>query len=102
MKPILRSATYVLLATLCFAPAAFSAEPEEHHLKVSELPAPVQTTLRQDGGKVLGVERETEGGQSFYEARLSKEGKRYSLHIADDGKVLKTEGAEEEEHEKSK
>ena len=94
MKTLLKSATAAILASLCFMPSAFSGEAGEQPLQVSELPRPVQTTLQRDGGEVLAVERETEAGQSFYEATLSKDGKRYSLHIADDGKVLKKEGAD--------
>jgi len=95
----------LLLASLCLAPAAFGAEHEheqhEDHIPVSQLPAAVQSSLQREGGTVSRVEKETEGGQTFYEARLSKDGHRYSLHIAPDGTVLKREGPEDkEEHER--
>ena len=64
MKVMLKSAAAALLACLSFVPAAFSAETNEQHLQVSQLPAPVQTTLQRDGGQVQTVEKETRGRQN--------------------------------------
>jgi len=94
MKAIAQTA--IAAAVLSLASAAFSGDEEHHghHLKVSQLPAAVQTTLQRDGGKVKEVEKETEDGKTYYEISLSKDGKRYMLHVADDGTILKHEPAE--------
>jgi uncharacterized membrane protein YkoI len=85
-------------ACLCLTSGAFAADTQEQAgpvLDVKQLPAPVQATL-QNEGRVTKVERENEGGKSFYEASVSKDGKNYLLHIGDDGKILKRETAKDE------
>jgi hypothetical protein len=95
---------FVTVISLCLAPTAFSADTQKHegHLQVSQLPAAVQSTLQREGGTVKAVEKETEGGQSFFEATLSKGKEHYSLHIADDGTILKREAPEGNEHREKK
>ena len=97
MKRNLTSA--VAAACLCLASGAFAADTNQQAgpvLDVKQLPAPVQATLQSKGGRVNKVERETEGGKSFYEASVSKDGKNDQLHVADDGKILKRETAKDE------
>lgn len=97
MKRNLYSA--VAAACLCVASSAFAADTNQQAgpiLDVKQLPAPVQATLQSEGGRVNKVERETEGGKSYYEVSVSKEGKNYMMHVGDDGKVLKREDAKDE------
>ena len=97
MKRTLSSAAAV--ACLCLASGAFAADTNQQAgpvLDVKQLPAPVQATLQNEGGRVNRVERETEGGKSYYEVSVSKEGKNYMLHVGDDGKVLKREDGKDE------
>jgi hypothetical protein len=97
MKRTLSSAAAV--ACLCLASGAFAADTNQQPgpvLDVKQLPAPVQATLQSEGGRVNKVERETEGGKTYYEASVSKDGKNYMLHVGDDGKVLKRESAKDE------
>jgi hypothetical protein len=89
MKSTLRS----LLAAsgLCLASVAFAADQGQPAptVDVTQLPAPVQTTLKQEGARVDKVEQQTDSGQTFYNATLSKAGKNYSLRVGSDGKVVK-------------
>ena len=86
------------IACLSLASTAFAAGDEEHGpmMDIKQTPAPVQATLHNEGGRVSKIQRETEGGTTFYEATVSKNGKNYSLHVSDDGKILKREDAKDE------
>ena len=88
MKYPIRSlvtATGLGLASLVFAADQAPAPTVD----VTQLPAPVQTTLKQDGGRIDRVEQQTESGQTFYNATLSKAGKNYTVRVGSDGKVIK-------------
>ena len=96
MKRTLYSA--IAAACLCLTSAAFAADEQQPGpvLDVTQVPAPVQTALQKEGGRVTKIERETESGKTFYEATVTKEGKNYLLHVSDKGKVLKREDAKDE------
>ena len=85
-------------ACLCFASVAFAADPESQGpvIDISQVPAPVQATLKAEKGRIDKIQQETEGGKTFYEATVSKEGKNYSLHVSDNGKILKRESLKDE------
>jgi len=88
MKPTVRSlvaATGVCLASVVFAADQAPAPTVD----VTQLPASVQTTLKQEGGRIDRVEQQTESGQTFYNATVSKAGKNYSVRVGSDGKVMK-------------
>src|SRR5436190_15800613 len=89
MKSTLRS----LLAAsgLCLASVAFAADQGQPAptVDVTQLPAPVQTTLKQEGARIDRVEQQTDSGQTFYNATLSKAGKNYSVRVGSDGKIMK-------------
>jgi hypothetical protein len=98
---------------LALSPAVWSAEKQEEHLTMTQVPAPVKATIDKEsaGGKVDEIEKETEHGRTFYEAEIVKNGKTSYIHVSDDGKVLKretvaaerkAEGAEKEEHERAR
>jgi hypothetical protein len=92
-----------------FVVSASAAEDKEQHISMDQLPPAVKATLEKEsaGGKVDEVEKETEGGKTFYEAEIVKKGHESYIHISEDGKVLKreteaaerkAEGVEKEEH----
>ena len=72
-------------------------------LTLGQVPAVVKATLEQEskGGKIMGVEQETEDGQRVYTADLEIGGKAGEVLIAPDGKVVKREGAAADKTEKS-
>ena len=85
-------------ACLCFASAAFAADPQAQGpvIDISQVPAPVQVTLKAEKGRIDKIQQETEGGKTFYEATVSRDGKNYSLHVGNDGKILKRESLKDE------
>jgi len=62
-------------------------------MKVSELPEPVQTTIRQQaaGREVADVDKETWNGKTVYEVEFAQAGRNAQIHIAEDGTVVKDE-----------
>ena len=91
MKSTFRS---IVAATgVCLASAVFAADQEQPAptVDVTQLPAPVQTTLQREGARISKVEQETESGKTFYDATLSKAGKNYSLRLGSDGQIIKRE-----------
>ena len=88
MKSIIRSlvaATGLVLSSLLFA-----ADPAPGAtVDVTQLPEAVQTTRKQEGARMDRVEQQTDSGQTFYTATLSKAGKNYWVRVGSDGKVIK-------------
>ena len=80
-------------ACLCLASAVFAADTEQPGpiIDLTQAPAPVQATLKSEGVRVSKIQQETEGGNTSYEVTVSKDGKNYELHVADDGRILKRE-----------
>jgi len=65
----------------------------EEQIALKDLPEPVRKTMQEQaaGGKLSTIEKVTEGGKTFYEAKATKSGKQTEIQVADDGKLLKTE-----------
>lgn len=87
--------------------ASYSDEAEENEQNVTldQTPAAVQETFKREtaGGSIQEIEKETEDGNTLFEAEFTKEGKEYELKVAEDGKVLglEEEGKDEDEDEDS-
>ena len=58
-------------------------------MDIKQTPAPVQATLHNEGGRVSKIQRETEGGTTFYEATVSKNGKNIFWDANGEEKVSK-------------
>ena len=91
MKFTIRS--LVATSGVCLASVVFAADQGQPPptVDVTQLPAPVQTTLQQEGARISKVEQQTDNGQTVYKATLSKAGKNYSLRLGSDGKVMNRE-----------
>lgn len=100
---MMRSAGFVLaIGALVTAPVAWTAEKKETALTLDQVPAPVKATIQKEsaGARVDEIEKETEGGKTFYEAEIVKNGRESYVHVAANGKVLKREsGAQERKAE---
>jgi hypothetical protein len=91
--------TLIVAALLAFPPVAWSAGKKgETHLTMDQLPAAVKATIEKEsaGAKVEEIEKETEGGKTFYEAEIVKDGRESYIHVSQRGKVLKRETAKQE------
>ena len=88
-----------LAALLVLPPVAWSAGTKsETHLTMDQLPAAVKATIEKEskGATVEEIEQETEGGKTFYEAEIVKNGRHSFVHVSSRGKVLKRESAKQE------
>ncbi len=84
---------------------SLSAEEEnEQIVQMSDLPAAVQTTIKDKAGtnEIEKIEKKTEDGETVYEAVVNKNGKEWSIEVDANGKFLKQyeESKEKEKGEK--
>ncbi len=85
----------------CIAWNANGAEEKEVELKLADCPAAVQKTLTREahGAKIKEVEKETEDGETVYEAEVKIDGKEYEIEVAQDGTLLEKVLDEDEDDE---
>ena len=102
MKKIIAAISIAVIAGLT-CPAVFSAEEEnEQTVKMSDLPAAVQTTIKDKAGsnKIVKIEKKTEKGETVYKAVVNKKGKEWSIEVDANGKFLKEYQESKEKEEK--
>ena len=94
-------AATTLLSLVAWIPA-YAEEENEQTVKMSDLPAAVQTTIKDKAGsnEIEKIEKKTEDGKTVYEAVVNKSGKEWSIEVNEQGKFLKEyqESKEKEEH----
>ena len=75
---------------------------EETRVEMKDLPAAVQTTIKEKAGndQILRIEKETRKGKECYEAIVSKDGKETAIQVDTNGKYLGTHD-EKAKHEKA-
>jgi uncharacterized membrane protein YkoI len=97
--PVIAVATAMTLGTWI---PAYADEENEQTVKMSDLPAAVQTTIKDKAGsnEIVKIEKKTEDGKTVYEAVVNKSGKEWSIEVNEQGKFLKEyqESKEKEEH----
>ena len=79
-----------------------AAEEKEETVKMSDLPAAVQTTIKDKAGtnEIEKIEKKTEDGKTIYEAVVEKDGKHWSIEVDANGKFLKEYQESKEKEEK--
>jgi uncharacterized membrane protein YkoI len=104
-----RMTTWFLAASmgLVAAPSWAHEKHEKKHehtaMKFEELPAPVQSALKQEaqGGDIQEVRKEKEHGKVIYEAEVVNNGKGRDIEVSAEGKILERGKAHDEEKEKA-
>ena len=89
----------VAVLILCFAVTQVMAgekgecKDKDTKLTIDQLPDAVADTLRQAAGNgtIDEIEKEDEDGVVTYSAEVTKDGKKFDVEIAADGKLLKAE-----------
>jgi NADH dehydrogenase/NADH:ubiquinone oxidoreductase subunit G len=91
----------IISAGLTFGVTA-QAHHEETQVEMKDLPAAVQTTIKDKAGndQILRIEKETRKGKECYEAIVNKDGKETAIQIDASGKYLGTHD-EKAEHQKA-
>jgi uncharacterized membrane protein YkoI len=77
----------------CLCLCAAVSQSKEVRVKMSDLPAAVQNTVKavSKGGTIRGFSKETENGKTTYEAELTVNGHGKDVSIDSDGKVTEVE-----------
>jgi hypothetical protein len=91
----------IISAALTFGVTA-QASHEETQVEMKDLPAAVQTTIKDKAGndQIIRIEKETRKGKELYEAIVSKDGKETAIQVDATGKYIGTHN-EKAEHEKA-
>jgi len=102
MKKIIAVLSIAVITSLA-CPALLSAEEEnEQTVQLSDLPAAVQTTIRDKAGTdaIEKIEKKMEDGEIVYEAVVNRNGGEWGIEVNEQGKFLKEyEESKEKEDE---
>ena len=96
----------LIAAGIISAGLTFSATAQAHHeetqVEMKDVPAAVQTTIRDKAGsdQILRIEKETRKGKECYEAIVNKDGKETAIRVDATGKYVGTHD-EKAEHQKA-
>src|SRR6266568_2843161 len=104
MKKTIAAISIAVIGSLACPVFPTAAEENEEAVKMTDLPAAVQTTIKDKAGsnEIVKIEKKTEEGKTVYEAVVNKNGKEWSIEVNEKGKFLKEyqEGKEKEKGEK--
>jgi len=102
MKFIVPVIAVATIMTLGAWTSLFAEEENEQIVKMSDLPAAVQTTIKDKAGtnEIEKIEKKTEKGETVYEAVVNKKGKEWSIEVDANGKFLKEYQESKEKEEK--
>jgi hypothetical protein len=102
MKKIIAVLSIAVITSLA-CPALLSAEEEnEQTVQMSDLPAAVQTTIKDKAGtdEIEKIEKKMEDGEIVYEAVVNRNGEEWGIEVNEQGKFLKEyEESKEKEDE---
>src|SRR5712691_5169906 len=104
MKKTIAAISIAVIGSLACPVFLTAAEENEETVKMFDLPAAVQTTIKDKAGsnEIVKIEKKTEEGKIVYEAVVNKKGKEWSIEVDANGKFLKKyeESKEKEKGEK--
>jgi uncharacterized membrane protein YkoI len=102
MKKIIAAISIAVIGSLACPFFLTAAEENEETVKMSDLPAAVQTTIKEKARKnaIVKIEKKTEDGKTVYEAVVNKKGKEWSIEVDANGKFLKKYEESKEKEEK--
>ena len=102
MKYIVPVIAVASVLTLGAGTTVSAEEENEQTVKMSDLPAAVQTTIKDKAGsnEIVKIEKKTEEGKTVYEAVVNKKGKEWSIEVDATGTFLKQYQESKEKEEK--
>ena len=102
MKHIVPAIAVATVLTLGAWTTVSAEEEKEQTVKISDLPAAAQTTIKDKAGsnEIVKIEKKTEEGKTVYEAVVNKSGKEWSIEVDANGKFLKQYEESKEKEEK--
>ena len=101
MKKTIAAISIAVIGGLA-CPAVVSAEENEEAVQMKDLPAAVQTTIKDKAGsnEIEKIEKKMEKDETVYEAVVNKKGKEWSIEVDANGKFLKEYQESKEKEEK--
>ena len=102
MRKTIVAISIAIIGSLACPVFLTAAEENEQTVKMTDLPAAVQTTIKDKAGsnEVVKIEKKTEEGKTVYEAVVNKKGKEWSIEVDANGKFLKQYQESKEKEEK--
>src|SRR5260370_10209586 len=102
MRKTIVAISIAIIGGLAWRVFLTAAEENEETVKMSDLPAAVQTTIKDKAGsnEIVKIEKKTEEGKTVYEAVVNKKGKEWSIEVDANGKFLKQYQESKEKEEK--
>jgi uncharacterized membrane protein YkoI len=102
MKKTIAAIAIAVIGSLACPVFLTAAEENEEAVQMKDLPAAVQTTIKDKAGKneIRKIEKKTEDGKTVYEAVVNKSGKEWSIEVDANGKFLKQYEESKEKEEK--
>jgi len=102
MRKTIVAISIAIIGSLACPVFLTAAEENEQTVKMTDLPAAVQTTIKDKAGsnEIMKIEKKTEEGKTVYEAVVNKKGKEWSIEVDANGKFLKQYEESKEKEEK--
>ena len=104
MKKIIAVLSIAVITSLACPALLFAEEENEQTVQLSDLPAAVQTTIKDKAGTdaIEKIEKKMEDGEIVYEAVVNRNGEEWGIEVNEQGKFLKEyeESKEKEKGEK--
>ena len=102
MRKTIAAISIAVIGSLACPVFLTAGEEKEETVKMSDLPAAVQTTIKDKAGsnEIVKIEKKTEEGKTVYEAVVNKKGKEWSIEVDANGKFLKQYKESKEKEEK--
>src|SRR5216683_2302421 len=102
MRKTIVAISIAIIGSLACPVFLTAAEENEQTVKMTDLPAAVQTTIKDKAGsnEIVKIEKKTEEGKTVYEAVVNKKGKEWSIEVDANGKFLKQYEESKEKEEK--
>ena len=102
MKHIVPAMAVATVLTLGAWTLLSAEEENEQIVQMSDLPAAVQTTIKEKAGsnEIEKLAKKTEEGKTVFEAVVNKSGKEWAIEVDQNGKFLKQYDESKEKGEK--
>ncbi len=102
MRKTIVAISIAIIGSLACPVFLTAAEENEQTVKMTDLPAAVQTTIKDKAGsnEIVKIEKKTEECKTVYEAVVNKKGKEWSIEVDANGKFLKQYQESKEKEEK--
>lgn len=80
-----------VVSAMFVAPAYADDDDPDDNMKVEDLPKAVRDTVVREvkDGKITEIDREDERGRKYFEIEFTQNNRRYEIHVAEDGKLLR-------------